>query len=81
MTTEDTLRALDARRTAVLSQRARDEVEVENATKSLADAKAQLKAEFNVETGAELKAVRDDLTAQIETETKAIEEQLAAAGA
>lgn len=64
-----------------MSQRTRDEIEVENATKALNEAKAKLKEEFEVVTGAELRGARARLEADLEEAVLEVETQLAAAGA
>ncbi len=80
MAVDDDLRALEARRSTALAQRARDEVEVENATASLAKVKEELAAE-GVVTGADYRALKEKLEADIALETRNVEEALTAAGA
>lgn len=80
MAVEDDLRALEARRSSALAQRARDEVEVENATGALAKAKEDLKAE-GIVTGEDFRRIKEELETQIAEETANIERALEAAGA
>ena len=78
---QERLRSAQTRRSQALSQRTRDEIEVENATKALNEAKAKLKEEFAVVTGADLREARATLETDLEAAVLEVETQLAAAGA
>lgn len=79
--TEDKLRDIQKRISVATAQRARHEVEAENAQKSLDSAKATLKDEFGVTTSAELAQLQENLETQLQENLETAERLLAEAEA
>ena len=75
------LQAAESRISVQNSRIARAEVEKEQAQETLERVRAALKEEFDVETGADVKRVRDELEASLTKEVAKIESELEAAGA
>jgi hypothetical protein len=76
---EERLRNIQTQLSQETSRRARDEVEEENATKAVAEIRAQLESDFGVKTSADLAVVKRDLEEQLEAAVAEAEEKLAVA--
>jgi hypothetical protein len=81
MPIEEQIRSIQSRITTEQSKRARAEVEKENAEAAIAEARATLTNEFGVSTGAEIRAKREELQAEIDAELAEAERLLEEAGA
>ncbi len=75
------LRDFESRIDQQKSRAARAQIEKEQAELSLATARDQLAEQFDARTGADIKRIRSEMEAELESQLAAIEEDLERAGA
>lgn len=78
---EDRLRTIQKRHSEAVAAKTRAEIEAENATKSLLEARQALKDEFGVSTTEELQSERERLSQELVAALDEVDRLLTEAGA